>query len=419
MADFSVEDILMENKLWTKDFTIITLGSVVSMIGNALASFAMSLFVLDFTGSTLYYSIYIFLYTLPQIAAPVISGPLMDRFSRRRTIYWLDFAMTALYIFLGAMVYFDVLNFGIFAAAVFVSGMISSVYNVAFQSFFPMLISEGNYTKAYSISSALETLTFVMIPVSAFVYNTVGLCPLLIANALCFLAAALFEMRISDVEGKNVLEKPAEYGGGQYIKDMREGVRYLFSEKGLLAITLYFTVISFSGGASQVITLPWFRGNFENGEYIYTSVWAFMVIGRVLGGMLHYKIKLPTDKKYAIALFVYVSIALLEGFYLYTPIIVMQGACFLNGLLSVTSYNIRISATQYYVPNERKGRYNGTFMMLNTVGALLGQLLAGTLSEFLPTRMVLTCFMVFSAVSALVIIGGNKKHVVPIYNRQA
>ena len=85
MADFSVEDILMENKLWTKDFTIITLGSVVSMIGNALASFAMSLFVLDFTGSTLYYSIYIFLYTLPQIAAPVISGPLMDRFSRRST----------------------------------------------------------------------------------------------------------------------------------------------------------------------------------------------------------------------------------------------------------------------------------------------------------------------------------------------
>ena len=71
----------MQNKLWTKDFTTITLGSVVSMMGNSIAGFAMSLFVLDYMESTLLYAIYIFLYTLPQIAAPIISGPLMDRFS--------------------------------------------------------------------------------------------------------------------------------------------------------------------------------------------------------------------------------------------------------------------------------------------------------------------------------------------------
>lgn len=33
----------MKRQLWTKDFTIITLGSVVSIFGNALAGFAMSL----------------------------------------------------------------------------------------------------------------------------------------------------------------------------------------------------------------------------------------------------------------------------------------------------------------------------------------------------------------------------------------
>ena len=36
--------------LWTRDFTIITLGSVVSMLGNALSGFAMSLMVLDKIG---------------------------------------------------------------------------------------------------------------------------------------------------------------------------------------------------------------------------------------------------------------------------------------------------------------------------------------------------------------------------------
>ena len=64
----------MQNKLWTKDFTTITLGSVVSMMGNSIAGFAMSLFVLDYMDSTLLYAIYIFLYTLPQIAAPITIG---------------------------------------------------------------------------------------------------------------------------------------------------------------------------------------------------------------------------------------------------------------------------------------------------------------------------------------------------------
>ena len=34
-------------KLWTYDFTVITLGSVVSMVGSTLSGFAISLLVLD------------------------------------------------------------------------------------------------------------------------------------------------------------------------------------------------------------------------------------------------------------------------------------------------------------------------------------------------------------------------------------
>ena len=409
----------MQNKLWTKDFTTITLGSVVSMLGNSITGFAMSLFVLDYMESTLLYAIYIFLYTLPQIAAPVISGPLMDRFSRRRTIYTLDFCSAALYLALGVLIYFNLFNFGIFAAATFVIGTINSVYMVAFESFYPMLITEGNYSKAYSISGTLHTMTYFILPLSTVVYNAFGLAPLLAANAVCFFVAAVFETRISDVESEGKVAPAASYSVKTYFSDTKEGVRYLISEKGLLAVTLYFMVISLAGGASSVITLPWFKSTFENGEYTYMFVSVFSVIGRSLGGVLHYKFRLPAAKKFAIALFVYVSIALLEGFYLYAPINIMQLCSFFMGLFSVTSYNIRISATQSYVPNEIKGRFNGAFFMLTTVGTLLGELFAGALSEFIPMRAALTVFMLFSAVSALAIIGGGKKHVAPIYNRNA
>ena len=408
----------MQNKLWTKDFTTITLGSVVSMMGNSIAGFAMSLFVLDYMESTLLYAIYIFLYTLPQIAAPVISGPLMDRFSRRRTIYTLDFCSATIYVLLAALIFFDYFNFGIFAAVTFIIGTINSVYMVAFESFYPMLITEGNYSKAYSISGTLQTMTFFMLPLATIAYNAFGLAPLLAVNSVFFFIAAIFETRISDVETIQKIHPEGSYSTKSYFSDMKEGIHYLASEKGLLAVTLYFTAMSVAGGASQVITLPWFKGAFDNGEYLYMFVSIFSVIGRSLGGVIHYKVELPAKRKFGIALFVYISIAVVEAFYLYTPLYSMAIGSFIIGIFGVTSYNIRVSATQSHVPHDMKGRFNGAFFMLNTVGALSGELLAGLLSEIIPMRATLTVFMlVFNALAALIIIGGNKKHVAPLYNR--
>ncbi len=96
----------------------------------------------------------------------------------------------------------------------------------------------------------------------------------------------------------------------------------------------------------------------------------------------------------------------------------MMLMCLCNGLLGVTSYTIRISATQSYVPDEKKGRFNGAFNMLNTVGSLTGQLLAGALTVLLPARLVLSAFMAMTVVTAVVFIGGNKQAVSAIYNRQ-
>ncbi|MFR5782338.1 MAG: hypothetical protein ACLUEK_11115 [Oscillospiraceae bacterium] len=45
-------------RLWTRDFTIITLGTVVSMLGNAVSGFAISMLVLDYTGSVFLYTLY-------------------------------------------------------------------------------------------------------------------------------------------------------------------------------------------------------------------------------------------------------------------------------------------------------------------------------------------------------------------------
>ena len=404
--------------LWTRDFTILTLGSVVSMLGNSMSGFAMSLLVLDYTQSAMLYAIYIAVFTLPQVIMPIFSGVILDRFSRKRMIYTLDFISAALYAGAALLLSTGWFSFPAFAAYCFLVGSINSIYMVAYQSFYPLLITEGNYSKAYSVSSTLETLTALMIPVSTFAYNQVGIAPLMAINAVCFFVAAVVETRIRADEAYLVgrdLESGA--AGRQLLGDMKEGLQYLISERGLLAIAIYFSISSMAGGASHVITLPFFKGNYENGEYIYMLVWGMAVIGRAIGGIVHYRVKLPVARKFTIAFIVYIAVDLLEGFYLFCPIPLMMAMCFCTGILGVTSYTIRISATQSYVPDEKKGRFNGAFNMLNTTGSLAGELMAGALALVFPVRGVLAGFMLVTAVAAVILIGGNRRHVKEIYNR--
>ena len=93
--------------LWTRDFTIITAGSVVSMFGNSMSGFAMSLMVLDISKSTLLFSIYMAMYTLPQLFMPILSGALLGRFSRKKTIYTLDFISSGMFAFLALLLDFE------------------------------------------------------------------------------------------------------------------------------------------------------------------------------------------------------------------------------------------------------------------------------------------------------------------------
>ena len=408
------------NPLWTRDFTIITLGSVVSMVGNSLLGFAMSLMVLDYTSSSLFYAIYIMVFTLPQLIVPVFSGAILDRFSRKKTIYTLDYISSILYLTVGLLLFNGWFNYPLFALFVFILGSIQSIYQVAYQSFYPMLISEGNFSKAYSVASMLESVTVFIVPVSTLVYNVFGIGPLMLANALCFFIAATVETRIKTEEKYVTDQKATEEKNKihQMLSDTKKGFEYLWQEKGLFFIALYFLFSSISGGASNVIYLPYMKANFAHGEYYYLLFGGFMMLGRVLTSSWHYRNKLPVNKKFLITFIVYTTLSLINGALLYLPLTIMFILGFIQGCMGVTSYTIRISATQSYVPDEKKGRFNGAFNMLSVLGCLIGEGIAGVLSELMDMRLVVVLVEVVVFASAVLIMGGGRKSVAPIYNRE-
>ena len=214
----------MDGKLWTRDFSILTIGSAVSMLGNAVSGFALGLLILDYTNSTFLYSLTLVIYTLPRIVMPLLAGPYLDRFSRKKIIYTLDFISAALYLLIFALLFFNFFNYYLIIILALIIGSIDGTYIVAFDSFFPNVVEKKNYSKAYSISSILYPLSAVMVPVAAYFYENFSLEPLFLFNAVTFLIAALFEVNIKAEEKHINTDIVKSFNFLKYKEDFKAGI---------------------------------------------------------------------------------------------------------------------------------------------------------------------------------------------------
>ena len=406
-----------KNNLWSKNFTIITLGSAVSMLGNAMSGFGMGLLVLDYTNSVFLYSISMIVYALPKLVVPILAGPYLDRFSRRKVIYTLDFISAVIFLFLFMALSGNFFNYPLLLICSFVVGSIDSIYMVAYDSLYPNLVSKGNMSKAYSISSILYPFAACMVPIAAMVYERVGLAPIFLFNAISFLIAAIAETQIV-VEEKHIDINKVQYDRKSYLTDFKNGIKYIMSEKGLLAITVYFAFIMMCDAPHNTLLMPYFKDTPALGVTLYTYVMGANVFGRLIGGMMHYRSSIPVQHKFKLALFVYVFTTLLTMSLLFLPVPLMIVNQFMMGILSVTSYNIRISSTQNHVPDEYRARFNSTFSIICNLGLIGGQLIAGVLGELLPIRNIVVMFAMISLMAIAFIMVPNRKHVAKIYNRE-
>lgn len=403
--------------LWTRSFTTLILGSAVTMLGHALSGFAVSLLVLDYTGSVFLYSLYLAAYFLPMVVMPLLAGPLMDNFSRVKMIYGLDFIAAFFYLGAWFLLRQGMFSYWPFLAAVVVLGCIDGIYLVAYDSLFPNLIAQGNFGRGYAISSMLYPLASMMTPVAAWIYGRWGVAPLFLCNFFFFFAAAAFETRIEAPE-TYIQHSAGQRGKGFFLRELRSGFAYLRAEPGLMIITVYFFFTSFAGSGCSTLWLPYFKSVAALGATTYAFVQAFSVAGRFAGGLFQYRVRIPPKRKFAIALTVYASICLFDGSLLYLPLWLMIVSSTCSGLLGVTSYNIRLSTTQAYVPDELRGRFNGVFQMVTQGGTILGQLLAGALGEKLPLRPLTLAFITVNVLAVLFIMVPGRESVKAIYNRE-
>ena len=406
----------MKNTLWTKNFTIITLGTVISAIGGVAMGFALSFVVFDNTGSTLMMALFAAASSLPGIILPVLLSPYLDNFRRKPVIVGLDYLSAVIYLLFGLYLLKHSFSLPLYLLFSLACGSIGSVYNLAYESLYPNLIPEGFAQKGYTVSGMLyPTVTMVMTPVASILYTRLGLGVLCLGEGLLLAAAASVETQIKVEEHT----KPGgKFSFSDYIGDFKEGFRYLKKEKGLLRIYGYMPITQGISQATGPLIRAWFRTAPGLNLTMYALFTTAEFIGRSIGGLVHYKFEIPPEKRFSLAYLVYVTYNIMDTVLLWLGfplMLVNRGIC---GFLGINSATLRASSVQNYLPDNMRAKVNAVFNMLYALVPTLLTLAVGALGEMMDYRLCVTLVSAAGLLPCYLIMWRGREDVKKVYNRK-
>ena len=96
-----------KTKLFRRDFTLVVIGQIISLFGNAILRFALPYYLLKETGSSTLFGLVTACSFLPMVVLSMVGGILADRINKRNIMVGLDFStaiiITLFYLSLGKL----------------------------------------------------------------------------------------------------------------------------------------------------------------------------------------------------------------------------------------------------------------------------------------------------------------------------
>ena len=390
------------SNVWSKDFTLIIVGTIISTIGGQTISLPMSLLVFDETGSTLLSAFLFISGMIPSVVLPILIAPIVDRFPKKRSIVGLDYLLGIIYLIVAVIIGRTGFNYYLYLGFSFLVGTNGTIYQLTYQAWFPDLIPFGFEQQGYAVSSSIyPSITIIMAPVAAFLYRTYTMSTLFVIIGVMTIIAATFELFITNI---HIKKDDKKFDFKEYKEDLISGFKYLKKEKGLKNIYTYMAITNGTSHGSILMI----QAYFQTVSFLTVTMLAFLrsaeTIGRIIGGGIQYKIKVKAKKRYGITKFVYTVYSMLDGILLFMPYPLMIINRFICGFLGMTSATLRETSVQVYLPRHMRAKVNAVFNVLMALSLIVFQLFAGYLGDVLDHRIVVVLMASISLVSIYILI---------------
>ena len=377
----------MKQKLFTRNFIFLIAGQISSLIGNNTLKFALSMYVLERTGSASVFAGLLALSMIPTILLSPFGGILADRANRRNIMVALDI-LSGLSVLIAGFATASGQDIPVIGTLLVVLSVLGAFESPTVQACIPQMLSGENIIKGNAVVNQVASIASLVTPfLGSVFYTALGIRPVFYAAVVCFFVTALFECFIH-LDYK----KPAQSAGIFTVirEDFAVSIHFLHREQpGILKLLLLAAAVSLFVAGTAVVGFPYLvRTVLGLSAAHYGAAESAMGVASILGSLCVVALAKKMRPRHLVIVLVFFGLCLipcgiafllpLRTFTRYIILLIMFCACQLGCSLFST---YAISMIQERTPEHLMGKVMSYVFTLSLCAQPAGQIIYGALFD--------------------------------------
>ncbi|MET7017038.1 MFS transporter [Bacillus mycoides] len=386
----------MNSVLKNRSFFFMWIGSAISELGGAFGTLCNSILVYELTGSKTALSSMWLLYFIPSLILQLISGPYIDKWSRKWIMIFSQWMRASVFLLPLAMLVTSSIEVWHIYVVQIIVGLITPLYTPASQAITPSIVSKEQLQDANAYIDGMTRLMMFLAPViGGIVIKFIGIELTLSFVCMCLFISGGLLLFIKEKRVQQEIRKT-------WIEQFFHGFTYFFTKPVIVWLGIFLTFVQFGVGVTMVTNLPYIKDELSAGYAEYGYFMAGFPLGYVVGSILVGKVKYRSRRLLMLGgLFVggltYISLGLNNSIIIAIVIEVIAGIC-------IAFFNVHnTTICQQTVPSNMIGKVFSVRLFFIRSAMPLGVLIGGILSEMWGVRVLY--FIIGSIICVTSLIG--------------
>ena len=285
---------MKKEKLFTRNFTLLILGQVSSLTGNYTLKFALSMYVLEQTGSASIFAGMLSAALLPTVLLSPFGGILADRANRKHIMVALD-ALSGLSVLAAGLLLPLGRELWVIGALLVLLSVLAAFESPTVQACVPQMVSPQNLVQGNAVVSQVSAVTSLVTPFwGSLFYTAFGIGPVFAAAVVCFWLTALLECMIH----LEYQKPPRTAGIGAIVReDLAVSVHFLRREQpDILKLLLLAALAGMFVSGTAVVGFPYLVRTVLGLSATYygaaeSAMGAAAILGSLCAGLLGKKLR--------------------------------------------------------------------------------------------------------------------------------
>ena len=245
---------MKNTQIFKRDFTMVVIGQIISLFGNAILRFALPLYLLRETDSSSLFGAVTACSFIPMVIFSFLGGVIANRVNKRNIMVALDF-FTAIIIVVFYFALGQIPLVPLMIVMLMLLYGISGAYQPSVQASIPLLVDYEALAKGNAIINMVSTLSNLLGPaIGGVLFGAFGLTPILVISIVCFTISAIMEIFIHIPYQKRDKEKGVF---ATVRNDLIESFYFVKREKPIfLSVVGILAIFNLVLSAAMIVGIP-------------------------------------------------------------------------------------------------------------------------------------------------------------------